>query len=192
MFYRRNLPHWIPPDATIFLTFRLAGSLPATQTTKGDGLCHELCHKPQEQTKGPFWLLDDRVAAMVSEAVIYGEEAGYYELFAWVVMPNHVHLLIRPVKDLARITQWIKGRTARVGNRILRRSGAFWQDESFDRWIRSWEEFQGAVDYIETNPVKSGLTETPQAWKWSSGSSITDHKKRWSVPLLPTQHQPTH
>ena len=133
MFYRRNLPYWIPPNATIFLTFRLAGSLPGTQTTKSDGLRHEV----------PMWLLDDRVAAMVSEAILYGQAVGYYELFAWVVMPNHVHMRIS-------------------------RTGSFWQDESFDPWIRSWEEFEGFVDYIESNAVRAGLAESPQAWKWSS------------------------
>jgi REP element-mobilizing transposase RayT len=121
---------------------------------------------------------------MVSDAIVYGQRAGYYELFAWVVMPNHVHMLIRPFRDLHRITQWLKDRTARMGNRILKRTGAFWQDESFDRWIRSWEEFQGLMDYIETNPVKSGLAQTAEAWKWSSGCRITDHKRRWSVPRL--------
>jgi REP element-mobilizing transposase RayT len=61
-------------------------------------------------------------------------ERRFYDLPAYVVMPNHVHLLIRPLVPLPEITRWLKGSTARRANLVLGRTGQpFWQDESFDQ-----------------------------------------------------------
>jgi REP element-mobilizing transposase RayT len=107
-----------------------------------------------------------------------------YDLLAWVIMPNHVHAIIRPHAGMARIMQWLKGRTARNANRILGRSGdAFWQAESFDHWIRSELEFEALVDYVENNPVKAGLVETRERWPWSSAADLAGDKKRSSALL---------
>jgi len=84
-------------------------------------------------------------------------------------MPNHVHILIRPSADLSRITKAIKNFSAREANAILGRSGQpFWQDESFDRWVRNQEELQKIIRYIEENPVNAGLVVRSQDWRWSS------------------------
>jgi len=65
--------------------------------------------------------------------------------------------------------RWLKGRTSRVANRILGRTGAsFWQEESFDHWIRNSEEFSYLVQYVENNPLKAGLVEAKEQWRWSS------------------------
>jgi hypothetical protein len=57
-------------------------------------------------------------------------------------------------------------------NAILRRAGSrFWQDESFDHWVRSGAQLQRIKLYIEWNPVKAGLVARPQDWPWSSASS---------------------
>jgi REP element-mobilizing transposase RayT len=65
--------------------------------------------------------------------------------------------------------RWLKGRTGRMANRILGRTGMpFWQEESFDHWVRSPEELQELIDYVERNPVKAGLVEAKQQWAWSS------------------------
>ena len=120
-FYRRRLPHWCPEDAIIFVTWRLAGS-----------------HRGARPSRGPVWLRDPRIAEIVLGAVHYGEVKQLYDLYAWVVMPNHVHLLLKPKTTMAAVMRWLKGRTARVANRLLGRTGlAFWQDESFDHWVRS-------------------------------------------------------
>lgn len=84
-------------------------------------------------------------------------------------MPNHVHVLIGPKTSLARITNGIKGVSARDANRILGRQGKrFWQDESFDHWVRSAAEFERIRAYIEHNPVSAGLVARPEDWPWSS------------------------
>ncbi len=93
----------------------------------------------------------------------------FYDLHAWVIMPNHVHVILRPRVELPDLTRWLKGRTSRIANRILGRTGSpFWQDESFDHWIRSVEELHQLIQYVEGNPVKAGLVQTPDQWPWSS------------------------
>jgi len=84
---------------------------------------------------GPLWLKDPEIAKCIVDALHYGDERlGLYELIAFAVVANHVHILIRPKTELSRIMKTIKGFTAREANRILHRAGQpFWRDESFDR-----------------------------------------------------------
>jgi len=110
----------------------------------------------------PCWLLDAQIAAVVANALQHGQAVRhFYHLHAWVIMPDHVHVLWEPRIDLAGIMRWLKGRTSRVANRILGRTGLpFWQDESFDHSVPSTDEFRDLADYVERNPVKAGLAET--------------------------------
>src|SRR6266568_1792403 len=92
-------------------------------------------------------------------------------------MPNHVHVIFQPLAEMSKVMRWLKGRTARLSNRILGRTGTtFWQDESFDHWIRSPEEFQDLIAYIENNPVKAGLVDVPRQWRWSSAGLMAETK----------------
>ena len=122
-----------------------------------------------EASSGPRWLEDPRVASVVVAGIKSSEEKGLFGLPAWVVMPNHVHLLIEPRRPLAIITKAIKGSTAREANLLLGRTGKyFWQDESFDHWIRHEGEFEKVKNYIERNPVAAGLVNEERDWPWSS------------------------
>ena len=86
-------------------------------------------------------------------------------------MANHLHLLLAPLRPLAEITRLVKGATARQANKILGRTGVpFWQDESFDHWIRNASEWNRIRDYIEQNPVSAGLVSNAKDWPWSSAS----------------------
>ena len=118
-------------------------------------------------------------------ALLYGESVRrLYDLHAWVVMPNHVHAIFQPHSEMPAIMRWLKGRTGRVANQILGRTGiTFWQDESFDHWVRSAEELEYLVGYVEDNPVKGGLVNVKDQWRWSSAGRLTDDKRRSSVPL---------
>ena len=122
------------------------------------------------QGRGNRWLSDPRVARRVVETIRAGEsQKGFYELQAWVVMPNHVHMLILPHAAPRQITHWIKGRTAYEANLLLGRTGTpFWQDECYDHWVRNERELRRVVAYIEENPVSAGLAATPEDWPWSS------------------------
>jgi putative transposase len=106
-------------------------------------------------------------------AILFAEaELRLYRLGAWVVMANHVHLLIEPSVPLARITKVLKGFTARRANQLLGRTGErFWQEESYDHWVRNEQEFYRIAAYIERNPVAAGLVEKPEDWAWSSARS---------------------
>jgi REP element-mobilizing transposase RayT len=107
------------------------------------------------------------------ETIHIGErERHFYELCAYVVMENHVHLLIRPFQPVPLIMRWLKGSTARKANQLLERTGkAFWQDESYDHWVRSHKELAKIVKYIEWNPMAAGLVHSAEEWPWSSAYS---------------------
>jgi putative transposase len=173
--YRRRLPHFHPDGAYLFVTWRLHGSLPATFTEgfhASPGQAFAARDRALTQNGGPVWLNNPRIARLVVDAIGSGEnQKQLYELSAWVVMPNHVHLLILPRVSLPRITHWIKGRTAREANLLLGRTGEpFWQDESYDHWVRNEKEFNRIVAYIESNPVSARLVARPEDWPWSSAA----------------------
>jgi type I restriction enzyme R subunit/putative DNA methylase len=84
-------------------------------------------------------------------------------------MPNHVHLLILPQVSVPVLMRWLKGSTAREANRILGRTGQpFWQDESWDHYLRNSDQLNRTVAYIEGNPVSAGLVGLAELWPWSS------------------------
>jgi REP element-mobilizing transposase RayT len=134
-----------------------------------------------DQTRvGPLWLRDSAVAALVVDAIRSGErELVHYELGAFVVMPNHVHVLVTPRVPVPKLTQRLKGYTAREANRILNRTGeAFWQGESYDHWVRNAEEWTRIAGYIERNPVTAGLAARSEDYPWSSAATgVTGHRQ---------------
>ena len=181
MFYRRKLPHWHPEiteDTFLFITWRLAGSVPPAQLPQvptrapisAGRAFVALDREVDKAAFGPVWLRDPRVARVVADALSYGETGRqFYELRAWVIMPNHVHVLLRPKTSMPAITRWLKGSTAQQANLILGRMGeAFWQDESFDHRVRDDAELDRIVRYIEYNPVNASLAANPRDWPWSS------------------------
>ena len=176
-YYERHLPHWQPDGAALFVTWRLYGSLPrAVEILKGQSAGRAFAVTDREldlSATGPRWLQDECVAQCIFDALQYGErELGLNQLRAWVLLANHVHILIYPQAKLSRITKAIKNFSARKANMILKRTGQpFWQDESYDHWVRSREEMARIVRYIESNPVRAGLVETVEAWRWSSAWS---------------------
>ena len=165
----------------LFVTWRLAGSLPMIWPNRqlaGGSACPTLSagqafvaldREMDKAAFGPVWLRDARVARVVAEALLHGDSGRhFYQLRAWVIMPNHVHLLLRPQTELPVVTRWLKGSTARQSNLILGRTGeTFWQDESFDH-RRGEEELERIVRYVKHNPVNAGLVMNPSDWQWSS------------------------
>ncbi len=142
-FYRRNLPHIENYNATYFVTFRVWNCPYLSPAARTIALRHCLF-----------------------------ENGRKIELHACVVMPTHVHLLFTALEDergepfpLAGIMKGIKGTSARNINKLLNRRGQLWQDESFDRIMRSGE-FQNKLEYILTNPVSAGLVTKPEQYRW--------------------------
>jgi len=192
--YQRHLPHQIPEGVPIFLTWNLKGAMPRTVLERLERERVLLQRQPpragesprdralregkllfasadrflDSATTGPRYLEDPAAAQIVEGAFLFGV-AERYELFAWCVMANHVHVLLTPRWELAKITQGIKGFTACEINRLHCLPGrTFWVDESYDHWVRDEEEFLRIIDYIENNPVKAGLCTRPEDWQWSS------------------------
>ena len=119
---------------------------------------------------GPLYLKRPEMAEMVVDAIRY-QDGRHYDLHAFVVMANHVHLLITPLVEVSRLMQSLKRFTGQKGNQMLGVVGRpFWQDESFDRLVRNDTEFQNIARYIEWNPVQAGIVATPEAHLWSSAS----------------------
>jgi REP element-mobilizing transposase RayT len=174
-YYERRLPHWDVVEEPFFVTFRLHDSLPhsrifpPSRQTTGTAFV-AMDQILDEARRGPLFLRRPAIAKLTVEALRDGDRRFHrYQLHSFVVMPNHVHLLVTPH---VVATQWLgplKGFTAHEANFILGRQGRpFWQDESYDHLVRSGTEFQRIRRYIERNPVKAGLACAVEEYPWSS------------------------
>jgi REP element-mobilizing transposase RayT len=174
------LPHWLPEEKAIFLTWRLYGSIPvgscitvgrSASSKISDGEKFKRIEQILDRHRfGPLWLKNRLIAQLVVASILRAaDELQHYTLHSYSVMPNHVHLLITPKLAVREITHGIKGTTAHEANEILGRAGLpFWQDESFDHWVRDEGQFWRLKRYIERNPVKARLVTKPGDWRWSS------------------------
>ncbi|HEY6232761.1 MAG TPA: transposase [Pyrinomonadaceae bacterium] len=177
---RGYLPHFDGGEIPQFITFRLAGSLPRellarwreelrTENCDTDATLRRRIELYLDHGYGDCHLRDPRVATMVQNSLLFFDRVRY-RLSAWVVMPNHVHLLLTPGKnqELCAILQSLKSYTANEANKLIGLKGRFWQSESFDRWIRDAEHFSKVLAYIENNPVKARLCNRAADWPFSS------------------------
>ncbi len=207
-FYERTLPHIQPIGATFFVTFRLHGTIPNTKLYQWKKEYEErilnieaatVIEQEQQiynERKRSFGKYDeylDKYAignaylkqSIIAEIVakeLHRFDGDLYDLIAYCIMSNHVHILIDTsiqlpnyyspkewemldLQPLQNIMKRIKGPTAVYANRTLNRSGRFWQKESYDHYIRNQKEFQNIIAYILNNPVKAGIVE-----KWEDYS----------------------
>jgi putative transposase len=199
--YRRNLPHIHPDGYPLFITFRLAETLPkhviVDLQAKRERELHaagKLTWEFQEVedqyfnrydewldncSVGPRWLERQDLAKIVSEKILE-MSTKRFKLFAYCVMPNHVHLLLQDlIKEMAHhhgksakysVTETLrllKGNTARFCNQALCRSGQFWHAESYDHVVRTEEELERIIRYILNNPVRAGLVKEWKDWKFA-------------------------
>jgi REP element-mobilizing transposase RayT len=118
---------------------------------------------------GECWLRRPEIARVV-ESTLFHFDGQRYRLLAWCIMPNHVHALIetREGFPLADVMHSWKSYMSHEANKLLQRSGAFWQREYLDRFVRNAEHYENVVAYIEENPVKAGLAKITTDWPWSS------------------------
>ena len=187
--YQRHLPHWRQDGATYFVTFRLADSLPQhkLEELKRWRAEWERTH-PEPRTEAQWqdftrrhairiedWLDegygecvfgDANKADIMTTAMLFFQD-DRCSTYAFVVMPNHVHVVVRPLGDwqLEQILDSWKGFVGHSVNKFMQRSGALWQEESYDRIIRDEEHLFRVVQYIGKNPLKAGLPQS--AWfRW--------------------------
>ena len=198
-FYQRNLPHFVPPGATLFITFRLEGSLPFT-------VLHRFLQEADEQIRrlhreipqpvqrreallnlhkrqfarldayldtcqdGPHWLRQPAIAGIVADEMHRLSELAV-QVWCFCVMSNHVHLVVQlppqPNFSYPRMMQRLKGRTALAANRLLKRTGVFWQHESYDHLVQRSGELERVIAYTLDNPVRAGLVAEATKWPYS-------------------------
>lgn len=160
--YRRNLPHLEEPGRTYFVTF---------------------------DTMGDF-MLPNPAKSLVLDHCLY-DDGNKYTLRAAVVLRTHVHLLFTPLPDgegffrLAKIMNGIKGSSVHSVNKLLKRKGTLWQDESFDHMIRSAEDFEDKLLYIRMNAVETGVRRPEDyPWYWQEGMPKPKPRKMFRDPWL--------
>jgi REP element-mobilizing transposase RayT len=175
------LPHFDAARVIQSITYRLADSLPA------DVLRHiesELQDEPDEQRQtqlrrrverfldsghGACVLRRPEIAQLVIDAWRHFDGQRYH-LHAWVVMPNHVHVVCEPLEGhtLSSIINSWKSFTAVHINRLMGRTGSLWMEDYWDRYIRDADHYERVIAYVLDNPVKAGLAAERKAWPWSS------------------------
>lgn len=179
---RGYLPHFDDGRSLQTVTYRLADALPTEVVAK---LEEQSLNKDQRRDKieryidaghGSCLLRKPSNAAVVVENWLHFHGTRYH-LHAWVVMPNHVHVLIEPMagNTLADVVQSWKSFTAKL---ILKNTAGeppalpgnarLWQSDYWDRFIRNERHYHSTVDYIHNNPVKAGLVARAEDWTWSS------------------------
>lgn len=183
---RGYLPHRDRLHLLQSVTFRLADSLPQTKLRELDrelATIAEVHREAHRRKTIEAWLdagmgccaLRHPEAAACLRDVLWHDHGTRYHMLAWVVMPNHLHVLIEPLTSLAKIVQTWKSISAR---RLLARNAALglgiphanrvWMREYWDRFIRDEQHLQNVIDYIHENPVKAGLCRHAADWRWSS------------------------
>jgi REP element-mobilizing transposase RayT len=183
---RGYLPHFDVPDLIQSITFRLGDALPAAvikaieqeyrlKGKRDDPEKYERFQEYLDAGHGSCALRDLRVAHMVEGALLYFD-AQRYRLLEWVVMPNHVHALIETVEGhrIGNVLHSWKSFTSKEANRILGRSGTFWQADFFDRYIRNEKHYNAVVNYIRDNPVMAGLAQRREDWPYGSAARAAE------------------
>jgi len=180
---RGYLPHFVSGEVQS-VTIRLFDSLPKSRVQE---LKESLLLLPATQRKieyrkkvekwidqgyGACYLNDHSVASIVKSAILH-YNGTKYSMHAWVIMPNHVHLLLSVNRQysLPTIIKNFKSYTARETNNLLGRTGSFWFRDYYDRYIRNEKHYTTVINYIEYNPVHAGLCQAPEHWAFSSATA---------------------
>lgn len=199
-FHERHLPHFQPLGGLFFVTFNLHGCVPKEiyeQWEQEYNLEKEkimLFSKNKKEDldqlgkitfakkdkfldnylRGKHYLKSDSLAKIVADTLHFWD-GKRLELFAYCIMSNHVHVVLRLFDDteidtppyLQEIMHSIKRFSARECNKLLGETGKFWQDESYDRLVRDDKELHRILIYVLNNPVKANLCKQMKDWKWS-------------------------
>jgi REP element-mobilizing transposase RayT len=196
--HRRRLPHWEQSGATYFVTFRLADALPARilrqwqqqreqwlrknpeplsreKRDEFNDLFREKMEGELDRNYGSCVLQQPALANIVEQALRFFD-GDRYQLGSFVIMPNHVHVLVRPMMNhsLSDILHSWKSFTANQANALLKRTGTFWQDESFDHIVRDEQQLQRFERYIVENPQKARLEQNAYRLGFGSGHSAAE------------------
>ena len=214
-FYKSNyLPHWQPTGGIFFVTFRLYGSIPKTydeklreerneniayfEETKPKGYKElienekrkyfkKFDHALEKMMFGPHYFKEDDIAQIVINKIKEFDDT-LYNLMAYSIMSNHVHIVIdtrvqvygldlekSKFVPLNKIMKLLKGATSRLANQILNRSGQpFWHRDYRDTLVKSDQELLNVISYTIENPVNAGLVSKWEDWPYSYWADVKD------------------
>lgn len=191
---RGYLPHFDGGWTAQFITFNLADAvpkrllnqwkmeLPRKRSKEEHAELFRKIERGLDRGFGECFLRRPDIAAIVEETLrlFHGKK---YSLLHWVIMPNHVHLIIVPKSNvsLSSIMHSLKSFTAKEANRMLGRRGKFWNNDYFDRCIRNEAHFIRTVKYIEMNPVKARLCSSPEDWPFGSARFRTQETDEFEL-----------
>lgn len=194
--YGNKLPHRDKKNLIQSITFRLADSLPQTVLKDIEEKIENLTGTKRDiekRKKYEYWLdkgygscaLTNSEVAQVVQDALFHHNGDRYDLIAWCIMPNHVHVLIRTKSDLSKIIQswksytgkWALANNKRLNLGLDEDARQFWMVEYWDRFIRDGDHFNNAVRYILNNPVKAGLPKESTAYIYS-GTTLEHHSNR--------------
>ena len=173
---RGYLPHRDAPGLVQFITFHLADSFPSALRSEWEALLKVEDDRERriqieaylDRGRGECHLRQPEIARLVDAAFQFYHQKNY-ELLAWVVMPNHIHVLFKTgALPLGKIISQFKKYTASEANKLLHRRGEFWAADYWDTFMRDAPHELRTRRYIENNPVKALLVREPKAWPWSS------------------------
>lgn len=187
--HQNSLPHYEAGERMQLITYRLFDSMASEtlaqyqeliEVAKGRLDPRQLSRMETflDEGRGSCMLQHESVARMVCENLLHFDQVKY-KLHAWVIMPNHVHVLITPVNGflLSEIVHSWKSFTSKKANKLLNRRGEFWRRDYFDRLIRDEKHYIRTVEYIHNNPVKASLCLAPEDWQFSSAGIILEAKQ---------------
>lgn len=173
---RGYLPHRDEPGLTQFVTFRLADSFPRSLRSEWEFLWKLEDDRERRKEleayldlgRGASHLAQPKAAELVENALRYFDRQRY-ELRAWVIMPNHVHVLFKPTAmPMSQVVGSWKKYTAHEANQALDLQGQFWGEDYWDTYMRDAAHELKSRRYIENNPVKAKLSRDPKGYRWSS------------------------
>lgn len=200
---RGYLPHFDSPDHIQHVTVHLADSLPKSVIERVDQMIEAMpdgeraierrkrLHDWIDAGHGACYLRDAECAKVVENAFLHFNEERYH-LYAWVVMPNHFHVLFQPINgwSMAKVVaSWKRFDSTKIKKVIRARqesgdpggasllsgiSEPLWPREYWDRYIRNEQHLRSTIAYIEQNPVKAGLCSNASDWRWSSASGESE------------------
>ena len=193
-FWRGRLPHWEVEDGRYFVTIHLAGAIPKqgeeriqqisidlqqreSRTANDNGLplmrtifreMEQWLDRPDHNTL----LNEPSIANMVIEAIQHRVQTNRWQVFEYVIMPNHIHLFLSVLQGTLKesIEDFKRWTGHQASSLVDLPSGRFWQDEWFDHWSRSDEQDERIMRYIQDNPVTAGLDKTFREWKYGGWS----------------------
>ncbi len=197
---RGRLPHWEQDNATYFITFRLADSLPQSVLDRINSERKSILDLARQQSRpltpsenshlkrlgtarmleyldkgcGACSLRISSISESLAETLMFFDERRY-RLYAWCIMPNHVHVVVQvfPAHGLPEVMHSWKSFSAKEANRILGTTGTFWQKEYYDHLIRDEAQFRRAVRYVIENPEKAKLKNWPWIWMRGQDARVT-------------------